>query len=111
MLVSAWHATWVIEMRRLASYCCALLLLASAAHAAEPGASADDSEAGASTNDSTNDSADDSAAPADIDSAIDEEIRAAEAASATPQRGTTDESFVPSVQISEDLSVSFPVDI
>jgi hypothetical protein len=106
MSVSAWRVTWVTEMRSLA-YCCALLLLAAAVHAAEPDAPADESDAAESTEGSTNANA----APADIDSALDEEIRAAEAAAATPQRGTTEESFVPSVQISEDLSVSFPVDI
>lgn len=48
---------------------------------------------------------------ADIDAALAEEIRAAEAAQASAAPGSSDETFVPSVQISEDLSVSFPVDI
>lgn len=99
--VSASRATSVNDMRKLAWYC-AFLLLAVTVHAAEADAEADDGAATGSTEENT---------PADLDAAVNEEIRAAEAAAATPQRGTTDEPFVPSVQISEDLSVSFPVDI
>jgi hypothetical protein len=40
-----------------------------------------------------------------------EEIRAAEAAAATAPPLDPNESFIPTVQISEDLSVSFPLDI
>jgi len=40
-----------------------------------------------------------------------EEIRAAEEAAANAPPADSNEPFVPSVQISEDLSVSFPVDI
>jgi hypothetical protein len=55
--------------------------------------------------------ADDGAAPEDIDAAMAEEIRAAEAAAADAPPVDSNEPFIPSVQISEDLSVSFPVDI
>lgn len=51
------------------------------------------------------------AAPEDIDAAMAEEIRAAEEAAATAEPADPNESFVPTVQISEDLSVSFPIDI
>lgn len=90
-------------MRPLA-YCCALLLLAASAFGAEPDASAEEPE-------STETSEDDSATPADIDAAVNEEIREAEEAAAEAPANANDEAFVPSVQISEDLSVSFPVDI
>lgn len=83
----------------------ALLLLAAAAHGAEPDAAEQDEVEAAES------SEEDSATPTDIDSAVDEEIRAAEEAAAATPAGDTDEAFVPSVQISEDLSVSFPVDI
>lgn len=46
-----------------------------------------------------------------VDEALAEEIREGEAAQAAAAPGSNDETFVPSVQISEDLSVSFPVDI
>lgn len=49
--------------------------------------------------------------PVDIDAALAEEIRTAEAAQAAAPSGSSQETFVPTVQISEDLSVSFPVDI
>lgn len=49
--------------------------------------------------------------PAERDAALAEEIRAAEAAAANAPVTDNNESFVPSVQISEDLSVSFPADI
>src|SRR5690606_1288927 len=45
---------------------------------------------------------------AERDAALAEEIRAAEAAAANAPVADSNESFVPSVQISEDLSVSFP---
>lgn len=50
----------------------------------------------------------------DADAALEEEIRAADeqaASNATPTPAGRNESFIPTVQISEDLSVSFPVDI
>jgi hypothetical protein len=48
---------------------------------------------------------------AEQDAAIAEEIRAAEEAAANAPAADPNEPFIPSVQISEDLSVSFPVDI
>lgn len=53
----------------------------------------------------------DTLSTAERDAALAEEIRAAEAAAATAPPPDSNESFVPSVQVSEDLSVSFPVDI
>jgi hypothetical protein len=47
----------------------------------------------------------------DVDAAMAEEIRAAEEAAANAPAADPNESFVPTIQISEDLSVSFPVDI
>ena len=45
------------------------------------------------------------------DAALAEEIRVAEEAARNAPPSDPNEPFVPSVQISEDLSVSFPVDI
>ncbi|HEY0961828.1 MAG TPA: hypothetical protein VGE69_05675 [Pseudomonadales bacterium] len=90
-------------MRSLVS-CCVLVLLAATVHAAEPGETDTEAEAAESAEDERE-------ASGDIDSAVDEEIRAAEEAAADAPPAATDEAFVPSVQISEDLSVSFPVDI
>ena len=41
----------------------------------------------------------------------DSEAAAPAAAAAEPTPGSVDEEFIPTIQISEDLSVSFPVDI
>lgn len=111
--VSAWRVTSVNKMRWLAQGF-ALLLLAAAVHGAEPGAAEEEGEAAASTAEESgagSRSEEEGAASTDVDSAVDAEIRAAEEAAAAAPPGNTDEAFVPSVQISEDLSVSFPVDI
>lgn len=57
--------------------------------------------------------AEETAAPSESeqDAAIAEEIRAAEEAAANAPPPDPNEPFIPTVQISEDLSVSFPVDI
>jgi hypothetical protein len=48
---------------------------------------------------------------AERDAALAEEIRKAEADAASAPKAASNETFVPSEKISEDLSVSFPVDI
>jgi hypothetical protein len=48
---------------------------------------------------------------AEQDAAVAEEIRKAEAEAASKPKAGNNETFVPSEKISEDLSVSFPVDI
>lgn len=86
-----------------AALSCILMLLAMPLFGAEPEAAAPEAAEEAPTEDSS--------APADIDAAMAEEIREAEEAAATAPPADSNEPFVPSVQISEDLSVSFPVDI
>lgn len=83
----------------------ASLLTAGSVHAAEPAEApaveTADADAAATTD-------------AERDAALEEEIRAADEAAvsdATPAPAGRNESFIPTVQISEDLSVSFPVDI
>ena len=88
-------------MLRYAVSCLLLLLLAVRVNGAEPD----------SGNDTAEEPAESPPAPEDIDAALAEEIRAAEEAAASETTADADDTFVPSVQISEDLSVSFPVDI
>lgn len=89
----------------------ALLLLPSQSlpvQAAEP---ADET---VQSDESTETASDSAQTAADADAALEEEIRAADeaaASNATPAPAGRNESFVPTVRISEDLSVSFPVDI
>jgi hypothetical protein len=83
--------------------CFLSLLLISAAFGAEPEPAPADDEAAAAQADTANTD--------DVDAAMAEEIRAAEEAAANAPPADSNEPFVPSVQISEDLSVSFPVDI
>lgn len=99
--VSASRVTLVNEMRAL--FAGLLVILATALYAAEP--ASNDADAGGER------AAEQTAAPEDLDAAVAEEIRAAEEAAANAPPPDPNESFVPSVQISEDLSVSFPVDI
>lgn len=93
----------------------ALLLLLTLALAGAGIRAAEDAEPAAETATTEDDAAEaattEDGEPVDIDAALAEEIRAAEAAQAAAPPGSSDETFVPSVQISEDLSVSFPVDI
>jgi hypothetical protein len=89
-------------MLRSALSCFLLLLLALPVHAAEPAEAPPEA---------ANDTAGEPTPPEDIDAALAEEIRAAEEAAATTPPADANEPFVPTVQISEDLSVSFPVDI
>jgi hypothetical protein len=101
---SALHATWVNDMlRKLPGCLFALTLFTTAVYGAEPDA------APAAPEETATDA--ESAPPEDIDAALAEEIRAAEEAAANAAPADPNESFVPTVQISEDLSVSFPVDI
>ena len=88
----------------------ALLLPAGAVLAAEPAETAA-VEADQRETDAPANGADTERPPEDIDAALAEEIRAAEAAQAAAPPASAGETFVPSVQISEDLSVSFPIDI
>lgn len=83
--------------------CLLLMLLSLPLRAAQPEApAAEDAEApAAAATDST----------AAEDAALAEEIRAAEEAAANAPPPDPNEPFIPTVQISEDLSVSFPVDI
>jgi hypothetical protein len=97
----------VNKMLRAASAWALMLLLASRAFGAEPEEPAPE----AADADAAESAAEASSAAEDIDSAMAEEIRAAEEAAASAQPTDSNEAFVPSVQISEDLSVSFPVDI
>lgn len=84
------------------SPCLLLILLALPLRAAEPEApAAEEAVTEADASDST----------AAEDAALAEEIRAAEEAAANAPPPDPNEPFIPTVQISEDLSVSFPVDI
>ena len=86
---------------------CLLLLLSTLPlQAAEP----DDSAPAANAEGSADDDSANAAIEAE-DPALAEEIRQAEAAAANAPPADPNEPFVPSVQISEDLSVAFPVDI
>ncbi len=87
-------------MRRILSTLM-LMLLTATLRAAEPETDVPD----AAEEDS------DTAALEAEDAALAEEIRAAEEALANAPPADRNEPFVPTVQISEDLSVSFPVDI
>lgn len=84
------------------NFCVLLVLLSLPLRAAEPEAPAAAEETPAA------DAADNAAAD---DAALAEEIRAAEEAAANAPPPDPNEPFIPTVQISEDLSVSFPVDI
>lgn len=80
-----------------------MLLMSGLASGAEPEVPASDT--------AEDSEADASATTEDIDATLAEEIRAAEEAAAAAPPADANEPFIPSVQISEDLSVSFPVDI
>jgi hypothetical protein len=90
-------------------FCLLLMLLSLPLRAAEPEAApADDAASATGTAPATDEQNPDAAAQ---DAAIAEEIRAAEEAAANAPPPDPNEPFIPTVQISEDLSVSFPVDI
>jgi hypothetical protein len=89
-------------MPRSARSCFLLLLLTLPVRAAEPVEAAPEA---------AEDAAGETTPPEDVDAALAEEIRAAEEAAAAAPPADANEPFVPTVQISEDLSVSFPVDI
>src|SRR5690606_20278520 len=101
------HVTWRNEMRMqllpLFPGLVLLLALSPPAFGAEPEPQDSESESQMSESEQ--------------EAAMAAEIAAAEAASeeqedsAAPPEALLDENFVPSIQISEDLSVSFPVDI
>lgn len=102
MSASASRVTSVSKMLRSALSCFLLLLLSLPVQGAEPAEAAPEVP---------EDAGDEPAPPEDIDAALAEEIRAAEEAAAAAPPADANEPFVPTVQISEDLSVSFPVDI
>jgi hypothetical protein len=81
--------------------CLLLILLSLPLRAAEPETAPAAEDEAAADADST----------AAEDAALAEEIRAAEEAAANAPPPDPNEPFIPTVQISEDLSVSFPVDI
>ncbi len=87
--------------------CLLLILLSLPLRAAEPEAAPAAGEASAAETETAAD-ADSTAAE---DAALAEEIRVAEEAAANAPPPDPNEPFIPTVQISEDLSVSFPVDI
>ena len=95
-------------MLRVASFGLLVMMLSALLQAAEPAtAPAEIPEAEAANTDDASPTTNED----DIDEALAEEIRVAEEAAANAPPPDTNEPFVPSVQISEDLSVSFPVDI
>lgn len=97
MSVSAWHVTWGSEMNIPASLMLITLLCTTLPlHAAEAEVTAADESPADNTDNAATVAADDSTATAE---------------DATPGTMAADDTFVPTVEISEDLSVSFPADI
>lgn len=102
MWVSALRGIWVNSMTRLVLMFFLLPLSILPVQGAESAPAPAATEAEAANTPVT---------PEDIDAALAEEIRVAEEAAANAPAADSNEPFIPTVQISEDLSVSFPVDI